>query len=153
MRYIGSKAGLLDELTQILSTHCPRAHSVIDIFAGSGVVTQRLKKEGYLVTGNDCLYFSYCILRGTSGISKMPDFSKLVPLGIDDPIDYLNHLTLTQSGIDLKSCFIYPTLSGRQSGSGRTKALSMRTGTTTFWLPFLKPCRMLQTSPGCMPPI
>ncbi len=107
MRYIGSKAGLLDELTQILSTHCPRAHSVIDIFAGSGVVTQRLKKEGYLVTGNDCLYFSYCILRGTSGISKMPDFSKLVPLGIDDPIDYLNHLTLTQSGIDLKSCFIY----------------------------------------------
>ena len=53
MRYIGSKAGLLDELTQILSTHCPRAHSVLDIFAGSGVVPQRLYTEGYLVPGQD----------------------------------------------------------------------------------------------------
>lgn len=107
MRYIGSKQGLLDEISQAIRTHCPEAHSVIDIFAGSGVVTKRLKEDGYRVLGNDCLYFSYCILRGTCGLNREPDFSKLAAVGIGDPLGFLNGLTKENAGIDLSTCFIY----------------------------------------------
>ncbi|HHY91405.1 MAG TPA: DNA adenine methylase, partial [Clostridiales bacterium] len=62
---------------------------VIDIFAGSGVVSKNFKKKGYKVYANDLLYFSYVLLKGTIGLNRKPLFRNL---GIPDPIGYLNRL-------------------------------------------------------------
>jgi adenine-specific DNA-methyltransferase len=104
MRFIGSKTNLLDQILATIQEKCIGARSVIDIFAGSGAVTGALKKAGYQVFGNDFMYFSYVILRGTVQLNAVPDFSRL---GIADPIAWLNDLTLEASGFNLKDCFIY----------------------------------------------
>jgi adenine-specific DNA-methyltransferase len=104
MRFIGSKINLLEQILTTIRQKCPDARSVIDIFAGSGAVTACLKKAGYQVFGNDFMYFSYVILRGTVMLNHVPDFSHL---GVGDPIACLNGLTLENAGFSLNDCFIY----------------------------------------------
>ncbi len=114
MRYIGGKASLLGEIETTIRTMSEGVNTVIDIFSGSGVVSSYLKSRHYHVIGNDILYFSYVLSRGTTGLSEEPCFCRL---GIPDPIDYLNHLTPEAAGIDRRDCFIYQNYSPHDSVS------------------------------------
>lgn len=107
MRYIGGKSLLLDKIINAIKENATDIHSVIDIFAGSGVVSQRFKKEGYKVYSNDFLYFSYVINRCLVGINKPVNFTGLKQLNISDPLIYLNNLTIDKTNIKIKDCFIH----------------------------------------------
>lgn len=100
MRYIGNKQKLLNEIEQTIKTVAPNATSVVDLFSGSGSVSNFLKESGYEVICNDQLYFSYVLLRGITTQRSIPEFSF-------DPIATLNDLTLEQSGFSIEECFIY----------------------------------------------
>ena len=102
MRFIGGKSLLLDELSSIIRTYAPDAKSFIDIFAGSGVVSERFKSEGYEVISNDFLYFSSVMIKGKLELNKRPSFKNL---GILDPISYLNGIDINK--LDKTTCFIY----------------------------------------------
>lgn len=104
MRYIGGKSLLLDKINNVIKENIGKISSVVDIFAGSTVVSDNFKRNGVKVTSNDFLYFSYVIARGTIGLNIKPKFTKL---GIKNPFKYLNDLTLKDSRIDIESCFIY----------------------------------------------
>ena len=104
MRFIGGKSLLLDEIINVIKTNTKNVNSVIDIFSGSGVVSQRLKLEGYSTLSNDFLYFSYILNRGTIALNTLPTFDKL---DIKNPIEYLNSLTIDDTDIELEKCFIY----------------------------------------------
>ena len=45
-RYIGSKDRLAETLINTISQHCPNAHSVIDLMAGTGLFSLALRKHG-----------------------------------------------------------------------------------------------------------
>lgn len=111
MRFIGSKSLLLSHIKREIEK-ADSVQSILDLFSGSGIVSAFLAKEGYEVTSNDFLYFSYVLSRGTIGISQKPTFSKL---GIKDAIGFLNKLQLSDTKYDLSECFIYCNYSPNDS--------------------------------------
>lgn len=104
MRYIGGKSLQLDNINSVIESEAASISSVIDLFAGSGVVSQNFKSLGYKVISNDFLFFSYTLQRCSIGLNKKPSFKEL---GIDDPIGYLNGLKFADSGLPIDKCFIY----------------------------------------------
>ena len=109
MNYIGSKYSLLPFLEEnILDFAGPDTdRTLLDVFAGTGVVGQRFKSLGFHIVANDIQYYSYCLNRAYVGINKDPDFSEIsehLPQptnllfhdGIDTVLNYLNEL----EGID-----------------------------------------------------
>lgn len=104
MRYIGGKKLLLEDIQTVINEYTRNVESVIDIFAGSGVVSTHFKQNNYLVHSNDFLYFSYVLNRGTINLCKKPKFKDL---GIKNPLEYLNRLEIKNTNIQLKDCFIY----------------------------------------------
>ena len=109
MRYIGGKSLLLENINNaVLNYTDKKAKSITDLFSGSGVVGQFMKEQGYGVVTNDLLYFPYVMSRGTTGINQTLTFSKL---GITDPIDHLNNLTIENTSFALEDCFIYQNYS------------------------------------------
>ena len=89
MRYIGGKSLLLDNISNVIDSYTANVSTVIDLFSGSGVVSEHLKKAGLRTISNDFLFFSYTIQKGTIGLNRKPTFKKL---GISNPLDYLNAL-------------------------------------------------------------
>lgn len=108
MRYIGGKSLLLDKINNVVFHKIPHIHTVLDIFAGTGIVSQNFKQLGLKVFSNDYLYFSYILQSCYIGLNNRPDFTQL---GIVDPISYLNNLTIESSKIPLEKCFIYQNYS------------------------------------------
>jgi adenine-specific DNA-methyltransferase len=104
MRYIGGKSLLLDEIGKVIKEIAPKSKCVIDLFSGSGVVSNYFKQCGYNVICNDQMYFSYVLLRGITQLNKTPTFDSLK---IKKPIEYLNDLTFDDAGFDIGECFIY----------------------------------------------
>lgn len=104
MRYIGGKSLLLDDIGAAINENMENVNSAIDIFCGSGAVSQFFKHCGYRTYTNDYLYFCYVLQRGTTSLNRRPSFKKL---GIKDPIKYLNQLEASDTGISLNDCFIY----------------------------------------------
>lgn len=104
MRYIGGKSLLLDNINDVISTEIPNVSSVVDLFAGSGVVSSNFKSKGYRTISNDFLYFSYAMLRSVISLNRKPTFKAL---GITDPIKYLNDLTIADTDYHTDKCFIY----------------------------------------------
>ncbi len=102
MRYIGGKSLMLDNINNVIAAEMPEISSVVDLFSGSGVVSNNFKQKGYRTISNDFLYFSYVLSRTSITLNRKPDFKNL---GISDPIRFLNELTLADSDID--KCFIY----------------------------------------------
>ncbi len=76
MRYIGGKSLLTDYIGNVIRTYAPDVAHVTDIFAGSGAVASYLLNEGYSVTTNDFMYFSFVLCRGTIGLKSTPQFKK-----------------------------------------------------------------------------
>ena len=108
MRYIGGKSLLLDNINQVIDKNTRNVGSVLDIFSGSGVVASSFKAKGYSVMTNDTLYFSYVLCIGTVCLNKVPEFTEL---GIEDPISYLNNLTIQDTGFTPDDCFVYKNYS------------------------------------------
>lgn len=104
MRYIGGKSLQIDNIDSVISSEAASVSSVVDLFAGSGVVSRNFKTLGYRVISNDFLFFSYVLQRGTITLNKKPQFKEL---GIDDPIKHLNELEFENSGLSKNECFIY----------------------------------------------
>lgn len=104
MRYIGGKSLLLNNINRMIETEASDVSSVIDIFAGSGIVSTNFKNKGYLTISNDFLYFSYVMQKAVIELNSKPTFEGL---NIADPIEYLNNLKLTDTEIDINNCFIY----------------------------------------------
>lgn len=104
MRYIGGKSLQIDNINSVIASETVSVSSVVDLFAGSGVVSQNFKMLGYRTISNDFLFFSYVLQRGTIALNKKPQFKVL---GIGDPIKYLNELKFENSGLSKSECFIY----------------------------------------------
>lgn len=76
------------------------------MFAGSCIVSQYMKKQGYKIISNDFLYFSYVLARGTIGINSQIEFKKIKKeLKIQDPFVFLNNIDIKK--VNTEKCFIY----------------------------------------------
>lgn len=103
MRYIGGKSLLIEDINMAIKNNTKNVRSVFDVFAGTGVVSQSFKANGYRVLCNDFLYFSYALQRCKVGINKKPTFSRL---GFD-PIEYLNQIKITDTRLGEDELFVY----------------------------------------------
>lgn len=112
MRYIGGKTLLCDDIYNIIKNNTTDVKSIIDIFAGSGAVSNYFKEQNFKIYTNDILYFSYAISRGTINLNKEPLFKNLK---ITDPIDYLNNLFFSETEFSLEDCFIYKNYSPNEN--------------------------------------
>lgn len=108
MRYIGGKSKILSNILDLVELRTERVETVMDLFSGSGVVSECLKLNGYEVYSNDLLYFSYILNRGYLSIGQELKFNGL---SVIDPIDYLNNLKLEDSGFKIDDCYIYKNYS------------------------------------------
>lgn len=108
MRYIGGKSNLITDIRKVIVESTANVNTVIDIFSGSGIVSSFFKEHGYHVIGNDIMYFSYVLSRGTTALDAEPEFAGL---GIDNPIAFLNNLQIENTNINLDNCFIYQNYS------------------------------------------
>ena len=108
MRYLGGKFNLLKDIGNLVAQSADKVSRIIDIFSGSGVVSSYFKSLGYEVIGNDALYFSYVLSRGSTALDTIPTFEGLK---MEAPLDYLNNLTLETAGLKLEDCFVYQNYS------------------------------------------
>lgn len=94
MRYIGSKAKLIDEIESFIldKVETDGSQRFLDLFSGTGIVAKHFKKYFEVIT-NDSLYFSYILSKGHVIPNSSPSFNKLNQnLGITDPLAHLNSL-------------------------------------------------------------
>lgn len=98
MRYIGSKAALLQEIRGLVDEQAPNSQTFCDIFAGTGVVGREFKGTHKLVS-NDILHFSYVLNAAYIGLKCRPVFSELERELGQDPIDYLNAIQVSVADI------------------------------------------------------
>ena len=57
-RYLGNKYKLLPFIENVVQTHCPGAKSLLDIFAGTGVVAHHFSDKMTVMTA-EILYSNY----------------------------------------------------------------------------------------------
>jgi adenine-specific DNA-methyltransferase len=106
VRYIGSKAALLDEIDRIIAENTTGyERSFCDIFAGTGIVARYFKPR-YEVYSNDILHFSYVIQKATIENNSAPDFTKLREIGIEDPFAYLEETSIQEVNYEDDNFFI-----------------------------------------------
>ena len=100
MRYIGSKANLLKNIENCISTNIhTKQKSFCDIFSGTGVVARYFKPQ-YEIISNDALFFSYIIQKSFVENNTSPTFDKLKPT-IEDPFFFLENENLINT-----NCFV-----------------------------------------------
>ena len=93
MRYIGSKANLLKNIENCISTNIhTRQKTFCDIFSGTGVVARYFKSQ-YEIISNDVLFFSYIIQKSLVENNFIPTFDKLKTT-VNNPFDYLENTSL-----------------------------------------------------------
>lgn len=114
MRYIGGKSLMLSHINEVINNKTENVQSVLDIFSGSGVVATNFKRCNYEVITNDLLYFSYVLNRGTICLNEEPKFEQL---GIENPLDYLNKLSIKETEFVLDDCFVYKNFSPNETCS------------------------------------
>jgi len=89
MRFIGSKANLLEQIKAVVDRHCDNSDEVFcDLFSGTGSVSRYFKRH-YQIISNDILSFSHILTAATIENNEKPRFEKLLKKGISDPITYL----------------------------------------------------------------
>ena len=97
-RYIGSKDKLAGTIIDEIKSKCPKANSVIDLMAGTGLFSLALRKRGFRVIASDVMTYSYHHLTVNLLLNKAPIFEGLLEeLGAHDKmyfyvLDYLNHI-------------------------------------------------------------
>ena len=85
-RYLGNKYKLLGFIEDIISEKCGAIHSLCDIFAGTGVVGERLNTPEIKIISNDFLFANYACLQAFLGVNK--DLQE----SVSEKVEYLNHL-------------------------------------------------------------
>lgn len=91
MNYIGSKRKLLNFVSGAINQHWPdKPGRFTDLFAGTGVVSERFKADGWSVSANDIQRYSTIRLGHILLNNRNPQFKGLAPLV--DIIPYLNSL-------------------------------------------------------------
>lgn len=89
MRFIGSKALLLNNIAQMIAENTRGRERVFcDIFSGTGAVARYFKPK-YRTISNDLLYFSYAVQKATIENNTVPRFETLKKSGIPDPFAFL----------------------------------------------------------------
>lgn len=89
MRYIGSKAALLDNIEYVINENTTGKEQVFcDLFSGTASVAKHFKPR-YKVISNDFLYFSYVLQRAVIENNSRPSFKRLKAIGIQDPFRFL----------------------------------------------------------------
>jgi adenine-specific DNA methylase len=68
VQFLGSKARVLDALTDALHTMAPGRGRVLDLFSGSSIVAQSIARTGRLVTAVDALEHCGCFARALLGV-------------------------------------------------------------------------------------
>lgn len=105
MRYIGSKALLLEQIESIIKNKAPNANSLCDIFSGTSTVARYFKKD-FEIISNDLLHFSYVLQRATIENENYPDFKEIKKFLGKDPFDYFEEIEVELHMIN-KTPFIY----------------------------------------------
>ncbi len=106
MRFIGSKANLLNNIDVVISENTTGTESVFcDIFSGTGIVARHFKPK-YEVHSNDSLYFSYVIQKATVENNRKPTFDKLRNIGITNPFKLLEETQIQILNYNDDSYFI-----------------------------------------------
>ncbi len=106
MRFIGSKANLLAEISALVDAVADGSeHVFCDLFAGSGAVARHFKPR-YQVIANDRLHFAYALLRGVVENNRAPAFAELAAAGIADPLAYLATAPLPDVPLGAPEAFI-----------------------------------------------
>lgn len=108
MRFIGGKTLIIPYIMRMIEEKAINVKSVSDVFSGSGIVSREFKNLGYNVISNDLMYFSYILLRGTIGINSKLEFKNI---DIQNPIKFLNNLSIDKIDINISDCFIYQNYS------------------------------------------
>ena len=110
MRYIGSKAKLIDEIHSIINQNITLTEDSVfcDIFSGTGTVAESFRDKCKVIV-NDSLYASYCVSKAKT--SNTSDY--FVNLSFN-PIEFFNNLD--SSNYIKGFCYnnFAPTVSGRQ---------------------------------------
>lgn len=60
-KYLGSKYRLLNFIENVILSNCPKIHTFIDGFSGTGVVSWHFKNYAQSVISNDLLYSNYIV--------------------------------------------------------------------------------------------
>ncbi len=94
MRYLGSKAKLLNTIEDIIEKYDIEGDTFGDLFAGTGCVGDYFK-DRYRIQSNDFLYFSYVINRAKLSNSRVPSFSNFTEKYKMNIFDWLNSLEFT----------------------------------------------------------
>lgn len=95
MRFIGSKKNLLQNIDAVLKQYLDGSErNFLDLFGGSNAVGEYFSNR-YHIISNDIMYFSYVMARGSLGLNSYPKFEGLSQQGIDNPLQYLNSVDLT----------------------------------------------------------
>lgn len=75
MRYLGSKAKLIDFIHTTLNKYDIHGHVFCDLFAGTSSVADSFKNE-YEVIANDFMYYSYCFSNAKLLNTSIPSFKE-----------------------------------------------------------------------------
>ena len=96
MRFIGSKAALLDQIQFAIDENATGKERIFcDLFSGTAVVAKHFKQK-YQIISNDFLHFSYVLQRATIENNHVPRFEKLKAIGIRDPFAFLEETPCDQ---------------------------------------------------------
>lgn len=96
MRFIGSKAALLDQIALVIDENTTGTERVFcDLFSGTASVAKYFKQR-YQVISNDFLHFSYVLQKATVENNHPPRFEKLKAIGIRDPFAFLEETPCNQ---------------------------------------------------------
>ena len=79
MRFIGSKALLLNEIEEVIKEKVNTAQSFCDMFSGTSIVARHFKKD-FKIISNDLLHFSYVLQKATIENEYYPSFTKITEL-------------------------------------------------------------------------
>lgn len=110
MRYLGSKALMLDNIKCVIDQCTENVQTIADIFSGTGTVARFFKNNGYTVLSNDILYLSYVLNKGILEM-KAPISQHL--RGI---INHLNTLSIDNAPwFDINSAFIFKNYSPNEN--------------------------------------
>jgi adenine-specific DNA-methyltransferase len=109
MRYIGSKANLLNEIESVIEPFKSNSQVFCDLFSGTASVGRYFKKD-FQIISNDLLYFSYAIQKATIENQSEPSYIKLKSVIGKDPFLYLSGLDVTKYKFQ-KQTFIHDNYS------------------------------------------
>lgn len=103
MNYIGSKKTLLPFLEEVIIDKVGdiEGKTFIDLFAGTGAVTNHFKKLGCCVVANDFLNFCYVLNYNYIENNEPLEFTQLGKIGLstqDMVLEYLDNLPLINTG-------------------------------------------------------